>query len=191
MNAWRFSDLKMQAIEAECFETPTDAVTAVFKCEILTRRVVDPCCGRGVLSHVAEANGHDVISFDKYDWGFGVRGIDFLTDPRAAHYFGGTCTVLMNPPFSLAEEFVLRALSLGARKIVCYQRFAWFESKKRREFWNANPPNRIYVTAERMDCWRIDIPPEARLGSRPYPHAWYVWEAGQPTGTLLARLERP
>ena len=33
-------------------------------------------------------------------------------------------TIFMNPPFSKAVEFVEKAIALGARKIVCFQRFA-------------------------------------------------------------------
>ena len=64
-------------------------------------------------------------------------------------------------------------------------------SKKRRGFWNAYPPNRIYICESRANCWRIDIPPDKRTGSTTTAHAWFVWERGHPPGPVLGRLEKP
>lgn len=178
-----------QAIEAECFETPDVPIKLILERELLGRYVIDPCCGRGQLADAALAAGYsNVVASDLYDWGYGGVGVDFL-DPGYGPS-GMDATVFMNPPFSLACQFIEKAwASLRVRKIVCYQRFAWYESRERRDFWHAFPPNRIYTTESRWDCWRIDIPPSERKGSRPYPHAWYVWERGQPAGTLVGRLE--
>jgi hypothetical protein len=97
-------------------------------------------------------------------------------------------SIMMNPPFSLAQEFVLHSLRLGATKIVCFQRFAWWESEKRREFWEHNPPNRVYICGNRADCWRHDIPAEKRTSSTPTAHAFFVWEKGHPSGTQLGHI---
>lgn len=102
----------------------------------------------------------------------------------------------MNPPFKLATQFVDRALEMGARKIVCFQKFAWWEGsrdrgKKRGQWWAANPPNRIYVCGERATCWRIDFSPAeraARKTSTPTAHAWFVWERGHPQGTVTGHV---
>lgn len=181
------------AKEAEAYETPRWAVDAILRAEILTSNVFDPCAGKGVLMDAARDAGYDVSGIDKYDWGYPYIQIkDFLADEPDG-IFALDVTVLMNPPFSLAEKFVLRAMELNARKIVCFQRFAWWESAGRREFWDINPPNRVYICGNRATCWRFDVPAEKRIGGTPTAHAWFIWERGHPHGTTLGHVfkERP
>lgn len=184
---------------AEAYETPRWAVDAILDVEILTRDVVDPCAGKGVLRDVAKAAGYKTAAFDKYDWGASnVFIADFLTDPRVLPLLADN-TVFMNPPFSLAEQFVERCFEGGARKILCFQKFAWWESNVRRKFWNKLPPSRIYICGARATCWRFDIPEDGKgnrydpntrrkMGDTPTAHAWFVWERGHPIGSLTGHI---
>jgi predicted RNA methylase len=165
--------------DLEHFESPAWAVLAILEKEILTKQVYDPCCGTGILGEIAIAQGYEMVSFDIHDWGYKNQLMrqDYL-DPDFTGQKFDEHSVIMNPPFSKASEFVLKAKELGARKILCFQRFSWLESKDRREFWDKNPPAKIYLCAERASCWRHDIPPENRKSSTPTSHAWFVWEKG-------------
>lgn len=192
--------LKETCVRLEHFETPEWAAKAILNREILAGWVIDPCCGAGVLSRAALRHGYqNILSWDIHDWGFDgqTRQIDFLDPqilpensiPESGRYHG--FTVFMNPPFSKAVEFVEKSFELGARKIVCFQRFAWWESQKRRYFWEKYPPNRVYICGDRADCWRHDIPLDGRGSSSPTAHAWFVWEQGQPPGTQLGHIYKP
>ncbi len=191
-----FASLAEQAAAAEAWETDAWAAAAILQVEILTRVVVDPCCGTGILSRAAYARGYDVRAADLYDWGYdgiSALGEDFLTSKMLEHWCKDN-TVLMNPPFSLATRFVDRALACGARKVVCFQRQAWRESGKRRAWWSANPPSRVWLCGDRATCWLFSIPPEDRRGGTPIPHAWYVWERGhhgaEQTGAIYKDMIR-
>jgi hypothetical protein len=184
---WPFLDRKADAIAAEAFETPAWAAEAILDAELLTPHVFDPCCGHGTLAKAALARGYILRASDLYNWGYGDTGIDFL-DCAALGVEPGDVTVFMNPPFSLAVQFVEHALQLGVRKIVSFQRFAWWESRERDPFWRAHPPNRIHICASRANCWRFDIPPHERKSGTPTAHAWFVWERGHPPGPVLGRL---
>ncbi|MCF8483321.1 MAG: hypothetical protein K9H25_23095 [Rhodospirillum sp.] len=173
----RYASLEEQARAAECFETPPWAAAQILRVELLTRRVVDPCCGTGVLSEAARAAGYEVESWDLHNWGYqGTEwiGRDFLAVDQVLPEF----SVFMNPPFSLACDFVDHARRLGARKILAFQRYAWRESDTRRRWWAKNPPTRVWLCGDRANCWRFDIPPERRQGGAPTAHAWFVWEVG-------------
>lgn len=163
------------------YETPEWAAKAILDVEMLTEDTIDPCCGRGVLAEAAEQM---VMSYDLHDWGYGVTGGNFLeTDDDLSD-----CTIFMNPPFSLAEDFVRHCFKLNARKIICFQRFAWWESHRRQAFWSEFPPNRVYVCAKRATCWRLDIPMDQRKSGSTTAHAWFVWERGHPKGTVLGSI---
>jgi predicted RNA methylase len=187
------SDLKQLCIDLEHFETPEWAARAILKKEILTLDVVDPCCGTGVLGDCADDAGYQTLFLDVQDWGHQPTMIyNWLSSgDHVDSYVAGMvrdATVFMNPPFSKSCEFVEKAFELGARKTVCFQRFAWWESQGRRAFWEKYPPARVYICGERANCWRHDIPREQRGSSTPTAYAWFVWEQSAPVGTLLGHI---
>lgn len=178
--------------DREHFETPAWAAEAILDKEVFTTHVVDPCVGSGVLAEAAKARFLNVLSYDIHDWGYPNTIIaDWLEDrQRFEHFADYTC--FMNPPFSLAEAFIEKAKQRKFRKIVCFQRFAFWESEGRAEFWDRNPPSRVYVCGSRANCWRHDIPLNQRGSSTPTVHAWFVWDRDSPPGTLLGRIyKRP
>lgn len=193
-------DLSERAKALEHFITPQWAVEAILSREIMTRDVIDPCAGTGVLTVAARAKGYTVCPVDIFDWGFpGTYLDDFLAVQLDLYNNIGDFSVIMNPPFSKACEFVQHAQAMGAKKILCFQRFAWWESAVRRPFWDNNPPSRVYICAERASCWRYDLPINERgkrynpkdgkeMGETPTAHAWFIWEAGHKGGTTLHRL---
>lgn len=143
------------------------------------------------------AGARKVYASDKYDWGFKgttgrmlvYNGIDFLGKyDKHIHGVLEDATAFINPAFSVACEFVDKAMECRARKIVCFQRSVWRESEDRREWWEQHPPNRIYQCGNRAICWYGTIPLENRKGGAYQPHSWYVWERDQPVGTLQGTI---
>ena len=200
MTSWPFEHMTDLAKEAEMYETPEWAVEAILDRELMTRRVIDPCVGRGVMALAAARRGYKVHALDKYDWGFNAsdtpityaKGGDFLSFKPDQVIGNGAWTCFMNPPFSLACEFVRHALDNNARKVILFQRFAFWEAAKRRQFWRQVNPTRIYICESRATCWRIDISPEERKrrGGTSTAHAWFVFEPGHPGGPTIGRLEK-
>ena len=93
------------------FPTPPWATRGLFeyvlegKDELVDQTCLEPACGAGHMDKVLKEYFVEVHCADAYDYGYGeVR--DFLTHPHAAH---SVDWVITNPPFRLAEEFVLRA----------------------------------------------------------------------------------
>lgn len=187
--------LTEKAKEAEFFESPEWAVDQILNVEILTPMVLDPCAGRGVIGDALMRAGYKgPIELDLNEWpgqpGRIRNGVDFLgVGPYLGHTMGGDFSVIMNPPFSLACEFVKKSFEIGARKVLMFQRLAFLESAGRREFFEKTPPARVWTCGSRATCWRGDIPEEdivvdgktikGKKGrSASTPHAWFVWERG-------------
>jgi hypothetical protein len=183
----------------EHYETPRWAVDAILEKEMLSHFVVDPCAGTGVLSEAAKNRGHNVIPIDIYDWGYdNTRVDDFLSMSGLG---SDNFSVLMNPPFSKACEFVEKSFEIGAKKVVCFQRFAWWESRARRAFWNYFPPSKVYICGDRAHCWLHGLK-ENEKGQKLHPetnkamagtttaHAWFVFERDATGGTLLGHIWR-
>lgn len=72
---------------------------------------------------------------------------DFLEMPIATKYK----MIVTNPPFSLADKFVTKALEHIEDQgyVVVLQRLGWMGSKGRFQFWNDSPLHSVYVHHKR------------------------------------------
>jgi len=207
MNDMPTEEFTQACKDAEFFETPQWAAQRILDFELLTKDVLDPCAGRGVLGDALEMKNYVAHEYDLNKWPGAAQTIktpfNFLDEwsdisNRLARLVEGQddFSVMMNPPFSKACEFVERSLELGARKILMFQRMAFLESYGRSDFFRELPPTRVWVCGDRATCWRGDIPAEdvvdhdgqvifkGKKGrSAPTPHAWFVWERGH-VGTM-------
>lgn len=153
------------------YRTPASCSRALLAVETLPHRVWEPACGDGAISRVLEDAGHDVLSTDLVDRGYGEAGRDFLMEHAATDR-----AIVTNPPFSLADSFVLRALDLGAPVVALLMRLAWLEGQARAEtLWRPHPPSRVWVFSARQTLWRGDqARPEGANGGA-VAYGWFVW----------------
>lgn len=206
----------------EAFETERWAIEAILEVELTTHKIFDPCAGTGLIPAVCEDRGLTVTAFDLVEWqkilpdAMKWQGTIFTADFFNCGFDLSNTTVMMNPPFSLAQHFVDHALKLGARKVICFQRHAWRESKGRRGWWEKNPPSRIWVCGERATCWRFDLldcqqaegmasclnaklkgkklpTPGCQhcMSSAPTAHSWFVWERGHKGAEITSAIYPP
>lgn len=192
--------IKEKCIRLEHFETPKWAAKAILEKEKFVYtlhgkerelNILDPCCGTNILARAAKEQGYKTVcAMDIHLWHLQMIQKDFLALEKIQLSNGGAPDfgVFMNPPFSKACEFVEQSFKLGARKILCFQRFAWWESRARKAFWEKYPPTKVYICGDRAPCWRHDIPQEERKSSSPTAHAWFVFERGHKGGTLLDHI---
>lgn len=160
------------------YRTPSHATEALLRVETFPASVWEPACGDGAISRVLAAAGHTVTSTDLVDRGYGVPRRDFLME----HQVLAAC-VITNPPFKLADEFVLHAIRLGISRIAILQRLAWMEGLSRHTaLWSKHPPARVWVFAKRVTMWRGDDP-NARDTGGAIPFAWFVWDGAAPGRT--------
>lgn len=179
------SELVELCKKLEAFETPRWAIESILDVELTTGRIVDPCSGLGAIGNVCRERGWRIEAMDVENWEEHFPDRLPLVPSKIGSFFdyrSDLCnaTVIMNPPFSMACEFVDYARQWNARKIICFQRQAWRESTGRRKWWENNPPARVWVCGARAPCWRFDLlgTEKAEKSSSPTSYAWYVWERG-------------
>jgi hypothetical protein len=112
------------------FPTPPWATRALIehvlddKNALASQSCLEPACGAGHMAKVLEEYFGDVWSSDAYCYGYGnVR--DFLTYPYETN---AVDWIITNPPFRLAEAFVLRALHIARRGVAILARTVFLES---------------------------------------------------------------
>jgi hypothetical protein len=157
----------------DAYWTPPEAVTALLAIEQVPKFVLDPACGSGAILDVLRAAGHVVRGSDIADWGWpGTVVRDYLAGPAVM----SEAAVVTNPPYRLAQEFVLRALGSGVRFAAFLLRLNFLESMRRKAFFETHPPTRVWVSSRRLPMMhRYDW--QGPKAPSNHAFAWFIWDA--------------
>ncbi|WP_223479051.1 SAM-dependent methyltransferase [Oricola indica] len=131
---------------------------------------LEPACGAGHMSKVLKEYFKDVRSADAFDYGYG-HVEDFLS---VKYSKGSWDWVITNPPFRLAEDFILEALPVARRGVAMLVRTVFIESVGRYErIFSQIPPTSVAQFVERVPMvkGRLDSKASTATG-----YAWIVWD---------------
>lgn len=79
-----------------------------------------------------------------------IREEDFLSDDYS---YNKVDYVIMNPPFTTIEPFVIRGLEIAEKGLLVFGRLQFLEGQSRYEnILKDNPPTDIYVYVDRIKC---------------------------------------
>lgn len=169
---------KWERKAADLYPTPPAGTVAILQQLGLAPGsvIVEPACGDGDVSRVLHQLGHNVISSDLRYTGYGTGGLDF-TGPAYGQFLLGkpqVDAVITNPPFVLAEQFIVRALQFAPLVVMLLKSNYW-NTKSRLRLWDKHTPTgRFPVT------WRLAFL-EAERGKSPLMDCdWIVWKRGDP-----------
>lgn len=153
----------------------TDAKdTAVWEC----------ACGNGNLADKLLHRRFNVWATDLKDRGYGMSGVDFLQTTRTPE--DGINVIITNPPYSLANEFILHALDIlpEGGVYVALMNITYLAGQKRyNAIYSKGSLRDIYIFSKRIECWRNNDR-ETYGNKAMVDFAWYVFQKGfkgQPT----------
>lgn len=139
----------------ELYETPIESLHELVKHIQLTThaRYLEPCDGMGMISGFLKDSGYkDVTTNELYSDTYKSNqdfNENFLTTDKFDDAFD---CVIMNPPFKMAKEFIIKALEVAPRVIV-FSRLTLLESKNRyRDLFSKGVLHTIYLHTERVGC---------------------------------------
>ena len=158
------------------YRTPEEAPVALVRAisPYLDDVIHEPACGDGRIARVLSRYGYKVLATDLVDHGYGQAGLDFIkVGPMAK-------TVITNPPFALAEEFITRAVP-QARLVALLLKSDFWHVARRIALWGAFPPRQ-----ELKLTWRLDWTGE---GSPTMNCSWFVWGDIPTDNRLLPKPE--
>jgi methylase of polypeptide subunit release factors len=158
----------------ELYETPPEATLELTKREILPRRIWEPSAGRGAIVRVLRNLGHEVLSTDLHDHGspdVDVTGVDFL---RPLKVVPEVDAIVMNPPFSMAQQFVQRSMEYAP---VCYAllRLAFLESDARHGWFRQIGLSTVHIFSNRLPMMHRDGW-EGNKAKSNTAFAWFIFE---------------
>lgn len=138
--------------------------------EFRNQTCLEPACGVGHMSKVLEEYFGCVISSDKYDCEYG-QVHDFLDEDWPQQTVDW---VITNPPFRLAEDFVVKSLRIARRGVAILARTVFIESIGRYErIFRETPPSRFAQFTERVPMVRGRLD---RKASTATGYSWIIWE---------------
>lgn len=154
----------------------------------------EPTANRGHMVRPLREYFGAVLASDVHDYGVGFDVRDYLFGP--AEHMSWTDWTVFNPPFRLAEEFILRALDLSRLGCATLVRVAFLESVGRYErLFSVTPPSHVLQFTERVVMHKGKLAPE---GSTATAYAWVIWLKAYPGITQFGwiapcrrRLEKP
>lgn len=161
------------------FPTPPWATRAL--CEALkvqgyslSRHTVrEPAANRGFMVRPLREYFHEVKASDIMDYGYGWPVEDFLF-PYRIEEVDWTIT---NPPFTLADRFVERALATSRIGCAIIVRSAFLEGIGRYEqLFRDTPPALVLQFCERVAMVKGRVDPDASSATA---YSWVVWVKGQ------------
>ena len=166
----------------DCYQTPEVGTEAVFRHEDIDD-FWECAAGPGAIVRVGRRLGRTVIASDIVPY----EGLHFARD-----FLGeigmpaGVDTILTNPPFKLAEQFVEHALWL-APKVIMLLRLAFLESERRCHILEGRGLARVHVFRKRLPMMHREgwQGPKANSGMA---FAWFVWIRGHTGPTIINRI---
>lgn len=167
------------------FVTPASMTQALVDRESFPGDMIwEPACGNGAMATVLNDAGYAVHATDLIDRGYGTPDMDFL---KTRALPGGVESVVTNPPFSLATQFLRHSLDMGARKVALLCRVAFLAGQDRRETLEQHL-SRVWIFSKRHTLWAKGIEPPRAPGERKkngsIEYAWFVFERGHSKGSV-------
>lgn len=99
---------------------------------------------------------------------------DFLSD-EYAYKDMDIDYIIMNPPYSVIEPFVMKSLGLAKKGVLMLGRLQFLEGEKRYEnIFKENPPTDIYVYVDRISCFKNGDTSQKLASAQAY--AWFFWD---------------
>lgn len=154
------------------YPTPPAVTRALLNVETFPGPVLEPCAGAGHIVGELETHGYEVRANEPFFQGYKTHT---ATDFLAWRHMVSCQSIVTNPPYRLALEFITKAIELKARKHAWLLRFQFIESKARYQFFQDHPPARVWVFSKRVQVSErgLDNPIGGMI-----VYAWWVWERG-------------
>lgn len=163
-----------ERIERDAYYTPAWCTEALLRHVKFSGPIWEPAAGAGDMTRVLTAAGHDVASSDiAYGWAeyeLGLYQLDFLTTALPCN----VVHIVTNPPYTLAREFIERALELTVKsggKVAMLLRNEYDSAATRQHLFSKCPQFALKLVLTKRPRWFADEKASPR-----HNFSWFVWD---------------
>jgi hypothetical protein len=157
------------------YATDPRAIDLIYPYYPIPLNVWEPACGQGHLSRRLEELGHNVVSTDLVDRGYGTPGIDFLNTYEVPE---GVECIITNPPYKYSTQFVEHALDIlepGMPAIMLLKTISLEGKERYSKLFSKGYLKAMYQFVGRVLCAKNgDFDGVEKVGSM-VAYAWYVF----------------
>jgi hypothetical protein len=160
---------KLRRLTGDYYATDQPITEALLSVEKFDGLIWEPCCGEGWISEVLLSHGHEVVSTDLFDRGYGTGGVNFLKQNRRVP------NIVSNPPYidGLYRTFMAHALNLAQRKVAMLLTASMVGDRPALRLMAASPLKAFYFLDFKQYTFRD--------GDRNFPSlnwtlVWVVWD---------------
>lgn len=157
--------------KSDFYETPYSITSSFLEREKFdySLSILEPACGNNAIVKILENywDKDNIIANDLFG-----NGKDFLSETDNYSY------IITNPPFSLAQEFILKAKEIAINKFCFLLPLSYLHGKKRFDtIWSDNtfPLSKIYVYTRYPLLGEI-LRDDGKYHTGMMVYAWYVWD---------------
>ena len=158
-----------QRITNDQYSTPYSLTQALLDREEFQEPVLEPACGNKAIVKVFTQNGyHDLAFYDLND------GCNFLDEKEEFP------SIVTNPPFSLAQEFILKCKEICTDKFALILPLQYLHGNKRyHQIWMDRkfPLKKVYVFT-RYVLFGEPLREDGKFNTGMISYAFYVWQKG-------------
>lgn len=146
--------------------------------------VWEPACGHGHMVDVLREFPWRVMASDVFAYTPGQQVGSFVGQGPDVMPDFDVDWVITNPPFTLAEEFVLRALGIAEMGVAMLVRSVWLEGAGRYlRLFRPHPPVAVLQFCDRVPMVKGRWDPRASSATA---YSWVIWRKGYTGHTRLA-----
>ena len=163
------------------FPTPLWATRALIEKVIGAGNVsglecLEPACGMGHMVRPLSEYFRAVDAFDIHPYGCGMV-IDFLDiDERESRRWDW---IITNPPFNLAEQFIIKARTMCRHGVAMLVRTQFLETVGRyNRLFKSDPPNITAIFVERVPMLKGRVSKTATTATS---YCWLIWNGTKTT----------
>ncbi|MGL6119859.1 MAG: hypothetical protein ACRC0V_05075 [Fusobacteriaceae bacterium] len=100
-------------------------------------------------------------------------------------------SILTNPPYKYAQEFVEKAMELlhEGNYLIMFLKITFLEGQKRAKMFKKYPPKYIYVFSKRANCAKNGDFKTFGVGSNAVCYCWYIWQKGYDGEPILRWID--
>ena len=149
--------------KSDFYQTPYCLTDLLLTKEQLVGNVLEPACGYNAI-----------VDRLPYCTEFYDKEYDFFSEHRHNHFD----TIITNPPFSLAKEFIIKAKEIATKKIMFLLPLSYLHGVERyKEIWQDKSfPLRMVYVFTRYPMLEETIRSDGKHKTGMMVYAWFVWD---------------
>jgi hypothetical protein len=159
-------------------------VDSLLAAETFPLPILDPCCGSGNIVRACQVRGWQAVGSDIAHRGFGIGGVNFLTDSMVIP----AQSIICNPPYKVATDFAYRAFQFGLAKLALLVQLKFLASQGRYRLFDGFPPRAIHILSRRpsMPPGEKYLAGEVEAENGKMDFCWIVWERNHVGPTIAS-----